>query len=66
MATNIDDTILSTSIRSKTLDDVIDEIWKKFDKNQDGLLDKTETRRFFKATLGYGAKFSEEAFQSLY
>ena len=52
----------SYSTGENSMADVVDDIFKAFDKNKDGFLDKKETRCFFKATLSYGDNFSEEAF----
>ena len=46
----------------------VNQVFEKYDRNQNGVLDLDETREFVKDTLldnGMGSQFSEEAFQEV-
>jgi Ca2+-binding EF-hand superfamily protein len=48
---------------------VIDQIWDTYDVDRSGYLDKDETKKFVKDTLGNlsgGDEFSDEAFDEVF
>ena len=48
---------------------VIDQIWDTYDVDRNGYLDKDETKKFVKDTLGNlsgGDEFSDEAFDEVF
>lgn len=47
------------SDQDKALDIIIEDIWKNYDKDNNGTLDKEETRNFTKSTLMQMNDYSE-------
>jgi len=47
----------------------VDDIWREYDKDNSGALDKEETKKFVQDTLGNlgsGDEFSDEAFDEVF
>ena len=59
------------SAEDQAIQGVIDQIWATYDVDNSGALDKEETKKFIKDTLGSlpsdnGGEFSEEAFGEVF
>ena len=51
----------------KSIPDAVEEIWKKYDKDSNGYLDKSEMKVFIKDTMcELGEEFPEEIFESVF